>query len=203
MQSPPEPPGRAALRARGYLVLPGVVTALDATRAHLDAARARFGAPPDGWGVEIVPLLERAPALTPCFDAIQSALDRALGPTQRLYDGARYTSEGHQSALDWHFHAELGGDGRWDPHRPGAPARIERVIASAYLDGVAGGALWVFPRAEGDPWRPPYPDPSADWPGSVALDLAPGDLAVWDVATFHAARHGGRPRRIVGGIWSL
>jgi hypothetical protein len=199
----PALPGLTTLRAQGYLVVRGVVTDVEPICAHLDAAKERFGARPDGWGVEVVPLLERAPALAPCFAAIQTALQDALGPCERLYDGARYTSLGHQTELPWHFHAELGGDGRWDPLRPGAPERIERVIASVYLDGTAGGALRVFPRAEGDPWRPPFPDPSAAWPGSVDLEMAPGDLAVWDVATFHAARHAGRTRRIVGGIWSL
>ena len=207
MTAPPAPP--EALRQRGYAVLRGIYDAAD--RAHLahrlDALVAAVDRPADAWGVEVVPLLERAPDLAPYLDrpSLVEGVSAALGaPARRLYDGARFTGRGQGGFLPWHFHADLaGGDGRWDPARPGAPPRVERVVVTAYLDGATPetGPLWVLPRAEGDPWRPPLADPGVPWPGQVELHLDPGDVAIWDVATFHAAWCRRGPRRIFGGIY--
>ena len=206
----PLPPTPEPLKSQGYVVLEGIYG--PAARAEigrlLDAVDPGALPAADPWGVEVVPLLERAPGMARwlAHPPLLSALAAALGgaPT-RLYDGARFTHRGAGGFLPWHFHADLAGaDGRWDPQRPGAPPRIDRVVVTAYLDGATpdNGPLWVFPRAEGDPWRPPHPDPSAPWPGHHTLHLAPGDVAVWDVATFHAAWCRGGPRRIFGGIFA-
>lgn len=195
---------------QGFVVLRGVYDneALADISRLLNAALAALGPlKPDPWGVEVVPLLSQAPDMRRYLDA--PALTRGLadalnGSVERIYDGARFTSPGGGGFLPWHFHASLaGGDGRWDPARPGAPIGLNRVIASAYVDGATAdtGSLWVMPRAIDDPWAPPHPDPSQPWPGQVEVVLQPGDVAVCGVATYHAAWCHSAPRRIFGGIF--
>jgi hypothetical protein len=195
---------------QGFVVLRKVYddkSLADVSRMLNAALAAQGPLKPDLWGVEVVPLLSQAPDMRQYLEApaLTRGLEDALNaPVERIYDGARFTSLGGGGFLPWHFHAHLAGsDGRWDPDRPGAPTGLNRVIASAYVDGatVKTGTVWVMPRAINDPWAPPLPDPSQAWPGQVEVVLQPGDVAVWPVATYHAAWCHSAPRRIFGGIF--
>ncbi len=197
------------LRERGYVTLPSAFSSTELVEigALLDGAVP--GNPEtDDWGIEIVPLVERVPGMAAFLErpALAAGLEAALGgPVRRLYSGARLTSRGRLSFLPWHFHAELagGGDGRWEPGRSGAPGGIRRVIATVYVDGATtdNGPLWLSPRRVGDPWAPPITDATIPWPGMHEVFLGPGEVAVWDVATYHAAVCRRGPRRIFGGIF--
>lgn len=204
-------PLRHRLSTEGFVRLQGVFSPahLADIDALLNAGLAAHPAPVrDRWGTELVPLYDHAPEMArhlegaPLLEALAPVLG---GPVVQLQAAARFTGLGDGGFLPWHFHAPgAGGDGRWDPDRPGAPTGIEAVIVCAYADGASPerGPVWLLPRGVTDPYTPPSLDRTARWPGTREQLLDPGDVLVFTLPSYHAAWCHKGPRRIFGGVYA-
>lgn len=190
------------LYARGFCVLEGVYDQRECRRAAdlLEGYWLNSGRPPlSGQGFGIHPLLRKVPEMRPLFarSLLFDVIGEALGAQALLLrTGARISDRSSRCTLvGWHHHHH------WDPKRLIHRTRIERVLCVAYPDGTGpDGRLALFPRGLNTPLRLHGPKDGC-WEGEVALQLRPGSVAIFDSATWHAARRGheaGR-RRIFGG----
>lgn len=216
---------REALHTRGFAVLPPQhdPTYIDAAREALDELHRDYGRPPlatssgrlchddvtsaSPAGLMFSRVFSRKPEiargyLTPALiDVLAGVLD---GPP-RYETCAGMISDPDRPLLTWHCH--IGGldEDLVDQSDPaGLPAdRVRRLTILLYLDAIApdDGALWVAPRALGDPLGIPSPGREREpWPGQTEVGGPVGTIVLLEERTWHAANPRKTPglRRLVG-----